>query len=73
MSMTEDDRRRHRLTGAQRRKVKPVSVWFIEDLLLAGQDQVWGLKENYYEYGQAAAGFEGSWGEEADRGISEGG
>jgi hypothetical protein len=58
-SMTEENRRRHRLTRAQRRKVRPVSVWFIEDLLFAGQWQVWGPRENYYEHGQAAAGFEG--------------
>jgi hypothetical protein len=56
-SMTEEDRRRHRLTRAQRRKVRPVSVWFIEDLLLAGQDQVWGPRENWDELGQAAAGY----------------
>lgn len=48
-SMTEEGRRRHRLTRAQRRKVRSVSVWFIEDLLTVGQDQVWGLKENWDE------------------------
>jgi hypothetical protein len=49
MSMTEENRWRHRLTRAQRRKVRPVSVWFIEDLLFAGQWQVWGPRENWDE------------------------
>jgi hypothetical protein len=40
-------------------RVRTWPVWFIEDFLAGGQEQVWGPKENYYEHGQAAAGYEG--------------
>lgn len=69
--MTEADRRR--LRKVQGRKVKAVSVWFIEDLLLAGQDQVWGPRENWNEFRQAAAGYDGEGRSGQDRGISGGG
>jgi hypothetical protein len=41
-------------------RVRTWPVWFIEDYLAGGQEQVWGPEENYYEHGQAAAGFERS-------------
>jgi hypothetical protein len=49
-----------RIAKLRGERVRTWPVWFIEDYLAGGQEQVWGPEENYHEYGQAAAGFERS-------------